>query len=73
MRYYAIITDSFDVHPDDIIWEFERYNEAQELEQFVGIETTRFNVLNVDKLNVNNIGDRIQFRKWLMLFQSEIQ
>ena len=73
MRYYAIITDSFDVHPDDNIWEFERYNEAQELEQFVGIETTRFNVLNVDKLNVNNIGDRIQFRKWLMLFQSEIQ
>ena len=64
---YAIITDSFDVHPDDIIWEFERYNESKELEQFIGIETLR--ELNTDEFNVDNIGDKTQFRHWLMLYQ----
>lgn len=70
MRYYAVIIDSFDVHPDDIIWEFKRHNEAQELEQFIGIETSR--ALNTDEFNVDNIGDKTQFRHWLLLNQPEI-
>lgn len=71
MRYYAIITDSFDVDPYDIIWEFERYNETQEIEQFIGIETGR--VLNTEEFNVTNIGDKTQFRNWVRLFQSSIE
>lgn len=71
MRYYAIITDSFDVDPYDIIWEFERYNETQEIEQFIGIETGR--VLNTEEFNVTNIWDKTQFRNWVRLFQSSIE
>lgn len=57
---YGIITGGFTPEPQEVTWEFKKYDSDENFETLNGIETLR----DMTNENVTIIGNAKEFKKW---------
>lgn len=68
MIQYGYIQGEFDIDTIvDAVWEFERTDKNGDIQQFLGVETSR----DMSDENVIIIGSKNEMSKWLNKFQED--